>query len=141
MARARTKFVCSDCGHEAHAWSGQCSGCGEWNTLNEVRTEATTSKGIPRGRAGAAARSGSAGRPVPLRDVTTPPEQRLLTGIGELDRVLGGGLVPGSLSLLGGAPGIGKSTITAMALGNLAGAGRQVLYVTCLLYTSDAADE
>jgi len=129
MARARTKFVCSDCGHEAHAWSGQCSGCGEWNTLSEVRTEATPAKGVARGRGGAA-RSGAAGRPVPLRDVTQPPEVRLLTGIGELDRVLGGGLVPGSLILLGGAPGIGKSTITAMALGNLAGSGRRTLYVT-----------
>jgi DNA repair protein RadA/Sms len=67
---------------------------------------------------------------VPLRDVEAPQEARLGTGIGELDRVLGGGLVPGSLVLLGGSPGIGKSTITAMALGNLAAAGRQVLYVT-----------
>ena len=69
-------------------------------------------------------------RSVPLRDVEAPAEERLATGIGELDRVLGGGLVPGSLVLLGGSPGIGKSTITAMALGNLAGAGRSVLYVT-----------
>ncbi len=130
MARARTTFVCNDCGHEAHAWSGQCKGCGEWNTLAEVRTEPTPAKGATRGRAGSAARAGSAGRPVPLRDVTQPPEVRLLTGIGELDRVLGGGLVPGSLILLGGAPGIGKSTITAMALGNLAGSGRRTLYVT-----------
>lgn len=65
-----------------------------------------------------------------LRDVEAPREERLSTGIGELDRVLGGGLVPGSLVLLGGSPGIGKSTITAMALGNLAGAARNVLYVT-----------
>jgi DNA repair protein RadA/Sms len=129
MARTRTRFVCSDCGHEALAWSGQCGGCGEWNTLTEVRAEpAASGKGAARGRGGS--RAAAAGRPVPLRDVTQPPETRLLTGIGELDRVLGGGLVPGSLSLLGGAPGIGKSTITAMALGNLAGAGRRTLYVT-----------
>jgi DNA repair protein RadA/Sms len=67
---------------------------------------------------------------VPLREVEPPQEARLLTGIRELDRVLGGGFVPGSLTLLGGAPGIGKSTITAMALGNLAAAGRRTLYVT-----------
>ncbi len=72
----------------------------------------------------------AAGRPIPLRDVVRPQHERLTSGIGELDRVLGGGLVPGSLVLLGGAPGIGKSTITAMALGNLAGAGRRTLYVS-----------
>jgi DNA repair protein RadA/Sms len=71
-----------------------------------------------------------AGKPVALRDVEGPAEARLQTGIGELDRVLGGGLVPGSLVLLGGSPGIGKSTLTGMALANLAGSGRDVLYVS-----------
>src|SRR5204862_7997496 len=69
-------------------------------------------------------------RPVPLAQVEAPAVARLSTGVGELDRVLGGGLVPGSLVLLGGAPGIGKSTLTAMALGNLTAAGRRVLYVS-----------
>jgi DNA repair protein RadA/Sms len=128
MAKAKTRFVCGECGHEGLAWSGQCAGCGGWNTLNETVVEpATAAKGSAARRGGA---RGSAGRPVPLRDVISPPEARLRTGIGELDRVLGGGLVPGSLVLLGGAPGIGKSTITAMALGNLAGSGRRTLYVT-----------
>ena len=67
---------------------------------------------------------------MPLRDVATPAVARLATGIGELDRVLGGGLVPGSLVLLGGAPGIGKCTLTGMALGNLAAAGARRLYVS-----------
>ena len=127
MARDRSRYVCRDCGHEALAWSGQCAGCGEWNTLDEVVVRAATAKS---GRSGSSRSSASAPRSVPLRDVEAPREERLSTGIGELDRVLGGGLVPGSLVLLGGSPGIGKSTITAMALGNLVGAGRRVLYVT-----------
>ena len=127
MARNRSRYVCRDCGHEALAWSGQCAGCGEWNTLDEVVVRAATAKS---GRPGSSRSSASAPRSVPLRDVEAPLEERLSTGIGELDRVLGGGLVPGSLVLLGGSPGIGKSTITAMALGNLVGAGRRVLYVT-----------
>ena len=127
MARNRSRYVCRDCGHEALAWSGQCAGCGEWNTLDEVVVRAATAKS---GRSGSSRSSASAPRSVPLRDVEAPREERLSTGIGELDRVLGGGLVPGSLVLLGGSPGIGKSTITAMALGNLVGAGRRVLYVT-----------
>jgi DNA repair protein RadA/Sms len=85
-------------------------------------------------RGGAPGRRGHAGagapRPVPLREVRAPAAARLATGIDELDRVLGGGLVPGSLVLLGGAPGIGKSTLTGMAVGNLCGAGRRVLYVS-----------
>ncbi|MEA2382189.1 MAG: hypothetical protein QOH72_2160 [Solirubrobacteraceae bacterium] len=83
-----------------------------------------------RGRANAAPGGGRAARPVPLRDVAVERTPRLHTGIGELDRVLGGGLVPGSLVLLGGSPGIGKSTLTNMALGHLAGAGRHTLYVS-----------
>jgi DNA repair protein RadA/Sms len=126
MAKARSRHVCRECGHEALAWSGQCPGCGEWNTLEEVVVAAPTAKG---GRGGGRRRA-AAPRAVALRDVEAPPEARLATGIGEFDRVLGGGLVPGSLVLLGGSPGIGKSTITAMALGNLVAAGRNVLYVT-----------
>jgi DNA repair protein RadA/Sms len=88
------------------------------------------SKGGVRGRAGAS-RSGSRVKPlVPLSQVASTPLARLQTGIGELDRVLGGGLVPGSLVLLGGSPGIGKSTLTNMALGNIAGAGHKTLYVS-----------
>ena len=103
---------------------GQCPGCGEWNTLIEETTAAVA----PGGRGSAS--KGRAVRPVTLADVQAPKIPRLRTGIGELDRVLGGGLVPGSLVLLGGSPGIGKSTLTSMALGNLAGAGRRTLYVS-----------
>jgi DNA repair protein RadA/Sms len=68
--------------------------------------------------------------PVPLREVASAPSERIATGLGELDRVLGGGIVPGSLILLGGSPGIGKSTLTNMVLGNIAGAGHRTLYVS-----------
>ena len=104
--RHRDRYVCRDCGHEALAWSGQCAGCGEWNTLDEV-VVAGHVRARPGG--GGASPGAAAPRSVPLRDVAAPREERLATGIGELDRVLGGGLVPGSLVLLGGSPGIGKS--------------------------------
>jgi DNA repair protein RadA/Sms len=122
MARS-TSFVCSQCGHESAKWHGRCPGCEEWNTLAEERVVA------PAPRPGAR-RSAKPLRPVALADVEAPALRRFRTGIGELDRVLGGGLVPGSLVLIGGAPGIGKSTITGGALGNLAAAGHRVLYVS-----------
>ncbi len=126
MARNSSSFVCQACGHQSLTWSGRCTGCGEWNTLVESRREAPVA-----GRAGARADGeGRAGSPVRLRDVSAPATERLETRIAELDRVLGGGLVPGSLVLLGGSPGIGKSTLTGMALGNLGAAGRRVLYVS-----------
>src|SRR5215208_6777196 len=121
-------FVCQECGHSALAWTGRCPGCGEWNTLVEAKRSAKPGAGA-RGRGGATG-TGPAQKPVPLREVQAPDENRLLTGIAELDRVLGGGLVPGSVVLLGGSPGIGKSTLTGMALGNLAEAGGKVLYVS-----------
>jgi DNA repair protein RadA/Sms len=126
MARAATRHVCSGCAHVAAKWHGQCPGCGEWNTLvEEVVPVAAT--GRARGAAGGGA---PAGRPVALRDVAAERVARLQTGIGEFDRVLGGGIVPGSVILLGGSPGIGKSTLTGMVLGHLAGAGRRTLYVS-----------
>src|SRR5215204_2069851 len=122
---AGTRHVCTACGQESAKWHGRCPGCGEWNTMVEEAKPAKASGGLGSRRAGAKAL-----HPVALADVEAPRVARLQTGIGELDRVLGGGLVPGSLVLLGGAPGIGKSTITAGALGNLAKAGRNVLYVS-----------
>jgi DNA repair protein RadA/Sms len=128
MARPASSYFCQSCGHEALSWSGRCAGCGDWNTLVEApRAESGGSPARAGRRAGGAA---AAGKPVALRDVSAPPVARLLTGIAELDRVLGGGLVPGSLVLLGGSPGIGKSTLTGMALGNLGAAGHKVLYVS-----------
>jgi DNA repair protein RadA/Sms len=135
MARAQSIHVCSECGAQSAQWHGQCPGCGAWNALVEERSPAAGAGGrgvggVPR----AAARRGGSGRErvasTPLAQVGAAPVARLATGIGELDRVLGGGLVPGSLVLLGGAPGIGKSTLTNMVLGHLAGAGRRTLYVS-----------
>src|SRR5215207_4120111 len=123
MARSATVFACSSCGHESPKWHGRCPGCGEWNTMAEEKRAAA-----PVGRA--PSRGGRALTPVPLGQIEGPKVERLCTGIGEFDRVLGGGVVPGSLVLIGGAPGIGKSTLTTAALANLAVAGRKVLYIS-----------
>jgi len=128
VARPATIFSCSACGAQSPKWHGRCPGCGEWNTLVEERAPAPGARG---GRSdGLGGPGAAAARAIPLRDVRVERTPRLHTGIGELDRVLGGGLVPGSLVLLGGSPGIGKSTLTNMALGHLAAAGRRTLYVS-----------
>src|SRR5436305_2335494 len=114
-----TAFVCSQCGHESAKWHGRCPGCDEWNTLVEERPAAPAAK-----------RSSKASKPTPLSEVQAPAVRRMRTGIGEFDRVLGGGLVPGSLVLIGGSRGIGKSTITGSALGNLAAGGHRGLSVS-----------
>src|SRR5271154_4899403 len=140
MARG-TIQVCSECGLQTAQWLGQCPGCEAWNTLVEERipvargAEGRSGGGAGRGRGPRGGRAADAGAglklaPRLLSEVGTAPVARMSTGIGELDRVLGGGLVPGALVLLGGSPGIGKSTLTNMVLGNLAGAGRRTLYVS-----------
>ena len=125
MARATSVYLCSECGHETARWAGQCPGCGEWNTLVETRSDPAA--GSP---PGARRRGAHPVTPVRLAQVDKRERERLSTGIGELDSVLGGGVVPGSLVLIGGAPGIGKSTLTTMVLANLVAAGRRVLYVS-----------
>src|SRR5436190_18216021 len=124
MPRPTTVHVCSACGHQEARWHGQCPGCGAWNTLVEEAAAPVRAAG------GARAKAAPGLAPQRLRDVRTPEIARLETGIREFDRVLGGGLVPGSLVLLGGSPGIGKSTLTGMALGNLEQSGRTTLYVS-----------
>ncbi|HET9120771.1 MAG TPA: ATPase domain-containing protein, partial [Solirubrobacterales bacterium] len=121
MASKAAPYRCSECGHAALTWTGQCPGCGAWNSLEQASAPA-------RGRRRGGGATGAAPKPVPLREVTAERSERLATGIAELDRVLGGGLVPGSLVLLGGAPGIGKSTLAGMALANVAAAGQKVIY-------------
>jgi DNA repair protein RadA/Sms len=126
MSSSKSVHVCSACGHESLRWSGQCPGCGEWNTL----VEETRSRAGASGRA-SGQRTGSPGvTPVPLGSIAAEDHARLSTGIGELDNVLGGGIVPGSLVLIGGSPGVGKSTLTTMALANLVAAGHRTLYVS-----------
>jgi DNA repair protein RadA/Sms len=122
VARSATVYACSQCGHESPKWHGRCPGCGEWNTLVEERSG-------PAARGPGSRRSAKPARPVPLREVEAAQVARMGTGIAELDRVLGGGIVPGSLVLIGGSPGIGKSTLTLAALANVARDSR-VLYVT-----------
>jgi DNA repair protein RadA/Sms len=119
MARSKTLYVCSDCGQASPKWLGRCPGCDAWNTLVEERS-APAGAGAPVGD----------GEVVSLGDVRSDDTARLSTGIGELDRVLGGGIVPGGVVLLGGDPGIGKSTLLMQALAALAARGRRVLYVT-----------
>jgi DNA repair protein RadA/Sms len=121
MARSTSVFVCSSCAAETPRWMGQCPGCGEWNTLQEETRGKVAGKPAP---------ARVASKPVRLAEVRAERHERLTTGIGELDRILGGGVVPGSLVLIGGSPGIGKSTLTSMALGNLEGTGRRTLYVS-----------
>jgi DNA repair protein RadA/Sms len=123
LAKDRTRFVCQACGAPHPKWQGRCDACGEWNTLVEEVAEA-------RGPGPAAKASG--GRRlefVGLEGKSAPPA-RILTGIAELDRVLGGGFVPGSAVLVGGDPGIGKSTILLQAAARIAGEGRRTLYVS-----------
>src|ERR1700691_1550561 len=132
MAPRTTVHVCSQCGFQSAKWHGQCPGCEAWNTLVEERVAparaGARSAGAERGRDGLARRPAPV--PLPLREVGANPVERMSTGIGELDRVLGGGLVPGSLVLLGGSPGIGKSTLTNMVLGHLQQSGHKTLYVS-----------
>jgi DNA repair protein RadA/Sms len=130
-------YSCSECGASSAQWHGKCPGCEAWNTLVEERTSTGAESRAGRRRAGAKRVAGAGGRdrrPTlaarALREVGAEPLRRMSSGIGELDRVLGGGLVPGSLVLLGGSPGIGKSTLTNMALGNLQQAGHRTLYVS-----------
>ncbi len=130
MARDIAVHACSECGHQSPQWHGRCPGCEAWGTLVEERIKASSAGATARGRHVPTAVVAESRAPRPLREVTTTATARLSTGIGELDRVLGGGLVPGSLVLLGGSPGIGKSTLTNMALGNLARAGHDTLYVS-----------
>jgi len=119
MARSKSVFRCSGCGDASPKWLGRCPSSEAWNTLAEEREVLPTVTGPP-----------SSSRPLPVTEVDLEEWRPLATGIGELDRVLGGGLVPGSVTLVGGEPGIGKSTLLLQALGAMAVAGARVLLVT-----------
>lgn len=127
MAKAKkTAFFCQNCGYESAKWMGQCPACREWNTFVEEPTAAKT----PAGNQGIGSHSAAGRKPVHLTEISTGKEERIPTGIGELDRVLGGGIVPGSLTLVGGDPGIGKSTLLLQVCRMLSTAGHQVLYIS-----------
>ncbi|HEX7273179.1 MAG TPA: DNA repair protein RadA [Casimicrobiaceae bacterium] len=121
MARAKTAYACTECGGQSSKWQGQCPHCGAWNTLVEaiVAPPATRFQAV----------SGAAAEVRPLSSVEARADPRAATGLEEFDRVLGGGLVPGGVVLLGGDPGIGKSTLLLQALAAI-GASRRSLYVT-----------
>lgn len=123
MAKAKTIFYCTSCGNESPKWQGRCSACGAWNTMEEHIEKPATP-----GRARTAA-VGMSRRAQKLCELSGSDESRFSTGMGELDRVLGGGAVVGSLVLVGGAPGIGKSTLLLQICNSLC-AGRSVLYVS-----------
>lgn len=129
MAQAKNKsvFYCQNCGFESTKWMGQCPGCREWNTFVEETVNAVSLKNT--GKVGKAA-NGRNQVPTVLADITIQEEDRLRTGIGELDRVLGGGIVQGSLTLVGGDPGIGKSTLLLQTCRCLARDGQKVLYIS-----------
>ena len=121
MAKAKTVYFCTVCGNETPKWQGKCTACGAWNTLQEHVETQSPARGIQTSRGHREAKL--------LRDVDTDDENRFSTGIGELDRVLGGGPVEGSLVLVGGAPGIGKSTLLLQICGSLC-QNKTVLYIS-----------
>ncbi len=123
MAKTKTVFFCTNCGNETPKWMGRCPGCGAFNTMEEH-----IEKPVQAGRVKSAP-VGMSRKPQPIRQVTSEGELRFPTGMGELDRVLGGGAVAGSLVLVGGAPGIGKSTLLLQICNSLC-AGRRVLYIS-----------
>ena len=127
MAKGKkTVFFCQNCGHEESKWLGQCPACKEWNTFVEEKvTVPKTGSALPSGTAG-----GAAPQPVLLTSVDTDDDERIRTGIGELDRVLGGGIVQGSLVLVGGDPGIGKSTLLLQVCQKLSAMGKKILYIS-----------
>ena len=121
MAKAKLRFICQECGSDSPKWLGRCPGCGEWNTLVE---EIIPNKSEPRERFTPAA------KPLPITEVDASALPRLITGNGEFDRVLGGGIVPGALILLGGDPGIGKSTLLLEVATRISHSFGPVLYVS-----------
>ena len=125
-SKKKTAFFCQECGYESAKWTGQCPACRAWNTMVEEPVKMTGTGGPP----GRAPRIGQERMPVSLSAVKEGGEVRFPTGFGELDRVLGGGIVKGSLILVGGDPGIGKATLLLQATANIAAAGHRVLYIS-----------
>jgi DNA repair protein RadA/Sms len=120
MAKSNTQFICSNCGAVTSRWQGKCPTCSQWNTLAEQAFSGLTKSAL----------GATAGKVLLLSELEDQKTARFSTGIGELDSVLGGGLVPGALVLLGGDPGIGKSTLALQAAVNIASTNKKVLYIS-----------
>ena len=130
MAKDKIAYVCTNCGQESTKWIGKCPNCGQWNTFKEIRISNNASNSIAQRTTLYDAPGGKNGksRPIKLKDIPVDAEPRINTHDTELNRVLGGGLVPGSIVLLGGEPGIGKSTLTLQTILNMP--ERRILYVS-----------
>ena len=126
MAKVKSKYVCQNCGYENPKWLGKCPECLQWNTFVEEIEEKMT----PRQESLAKQASRSTSRPVSINSIAPKREERFSTSIPELDRVLGGGVIPGLLVLVGGDPGIGKSTLLLQVSNNVAETGKKVLYIS-----------
>ncbi|HGM3508984.1 DNA repair protein RadA [Clostridioides sp. ZZV15-6383] len=123
MAKIKTKYVCQSCGYETAKWLGKCPECTKWNTFVEEVDQKSTKKEV-------FIIDKSSSKPVSINSIESKEEERFTTDINELDRVLGGGIVKGSLVLVGGDPGIGKSTLLIQVSSNVANLGKTVLYIT-----------
>ena len=123
--KTKTAFVCDQCGTDYPRWNGQCTSCGEWNTIKEIRLASANEK-----RPAASGYAGNRSEVKRLSDVNLSEAERISSGISEFDRVLGGGIVRGSVVLIGGAPGAGKSTLLLQAIANIAAQDISVLYVS-----------
>ena len=130
MAKVRSVYACSACGYESPRWVGRCPSCGAWNTLEEAISAQETRAASTGGKIAANQRPGTGATAMLLADIPEDGALRLPTGISELDRVLGGGIVEGGLMLIGGDPGIGKSTLLLQVCAHLAEAGKRVLYIS-----------
>lgn len=124
MVKVKTKFFCTECGYESPKWYGKCPGCGSWNSMVEETEKVVKTQGMSSGL------FHTKEKPLPIINIESGKEPRIVTGIGELNRVLGGGVVPGSLVLVGGDPGIGKSTLLLQTSHEMAKAGLKVLYIS-----------
>ena len=127
MAKEKTVYICSACGYETPRWMGKCPGCGSWNTLEEQAPSVSSAAAPVKANK---QRGGTGAKALRLEEIPEENAARASTGIGELDRVLGGGVVEGSLMLVGGDPGIGKSTMLLQASEHLARSGSRVLYIS-----------
>ncbi len=134
VVKEKTQYICQQCGHRHSKWSGRCADCGEWNSVVEERAPAGSSA-----KRSAPNTVVTSDKPIPVTEVVTLDVPRYRTEVSELDNVLGGGLVPGSVVLLGGEPGVGKSTLLLQAADQYARSGKKVLYASGEESTSQIA--